>query len=116
MVDLICKIDPGQKAAVLSWLASNGVDVNRDEDGVALTKAEDVIGEVCTPILKDINNVSYFMIRFADNVAAKIPDKPNYIIWRSDESDYTEHPVTVTKYDFDGNPDGTTTQNVGVIA
>ena len=83
--DLIVTIPAGKKSVVLAWLLSKGVDVNRDEDGIMLTRDQKVIGKVCTPMAKDINNAIFFRIRFKENVANQIPDKPLYILWRSDD-------------------------------
>ncbi len=112
--DFIIKIT--DKVAILSWLASKGIDVNRDENGVILTKTEKVIGSVCTPKLKDINSDKYIRIRFKENIAAKIPDKPLYIMWRSDVENPGDEPMyEVQTFDMDGNLNGTRMQRVGTF-
>ena len=117
---MVCVVPVGQKAAVMSWLANNGLDVNRDQNGIALTKDEDIIGEVCTPILKDVVTLDkYFMMRVTDEFAATLPDKPNYILWRSDGLyGPVENTVqaTVDDYDATGSVIGTRMQGVGRIA
>ena len=110
--DFIIKIT--NAAVIIAWLASKGIDVNRDEDGVILTKAEKLIGDICTPILRTADGNRYLRIRFKEKIATKIPDKPTYIMWRSDVEDPGEEPVyEVDVYGIDGNPNGTRPQAVG---
>ena len=120
--DLIVTIPAGKKAVVLAWLNSHGIDVNRDEGGIELTKAENVIGSVCTPSMKDVvSKAIFFQVRFKENIANKIPDKPNYILWRSDvydvDGNHLPKPmVTINDYDINGTVIGTRLQGVGEIA
>lgn len=114
MVDLRCKIPQGQKAAVLAWFAGRGVDVNRDEDGVIFTRDEKVIGDTSSMFRKDVNGDTYFTLRINnDNHAALIPEKPNYILWRSDVNTAEED---IHMIEVDDGEGGTRMQGIPKIA
>lgn len=85
-VDFLILIN--DKPTILAWLATHGVEVHRDEDGIVLTKAESLIGICNTPIdIDELNGNKGIIIRFKEIVGTKIPIgiKTEYIKWRSDE-------------------------------
>ena len=122
-VDFLILIN--DKHTILAWLASHGVEVHRDAEGLLLTKAESLIGSCNTPIETDQKNGNKgIMIRFAAIVGTKIPigTRTEYIKWRSDELDGAGNQLPLPTFnveDRDENGAGLGTyhkQTVGRIA
>ena len=127
MVDVVCKY--GNDLAFYNRLRALKLEVHEAEEGETL-KTEGKIERVNTPTLTDINGDMYLTFRCTQKQADKIPSQGNNpaftMIWRSDE--YMLEPteeeagvlwpwpdVEVNTYDLDGNVNGTTFQEVGMI-
>lgn len=86
---------------------------------MGLSKGDGI--RVFSGMLESITGLYYFTFRVWQDRVHVIPENNNptfTLLWRSDRQDppvpWPE--VEVTKYDIDGNPDGTTMQGCGRIA
>jgi hypothetical protein len=123
MIDVVFKYS--NETAFHNRLVALGLSVRtgQDENGHDY-RVEELMGLCSTPVLEDTSGDKYLCSRMTQEDADKFPGNDHNpaftIIWRSDDldedgnkADWPE--VTITAYDIDGNPSGTTTQGVGRI-
>ncbi len=85
------------------------------------TGNNDVTDIVTINLANTVNGKTYFSFRVPNDRAHVIPDNNSpvfTIVWRSDRPEEfpTKPLIEVTKFDINGNPDGTRFEGIGTIA